>query len=201
MMSHSDNLHLKNQAKERAMLHVWEQMYRAKMRYEPREYAHTFGLTESEVSELEDHFVDVDFPARLVVVNLPPDADLDEAKKAAVRCSSKCYVSEVVVTFELAESGDHPHYNFLFLSNVSWLAESRIRREFAQSFGIDYHHPKIKNIVHVTNLTFDDFNYKVEEYVSKENIWKMDKRSQKCKKPHVGIPKKSKKTILNFVEY
>lgn len=171
-MSKPDKVSLKQLARDRAMLYTWEQMYRHRMRYQPRDYATFFDLSDSEVKEIEDHYKAVDFPARLVVVNLPKDVDLEWAKARAVKCSSKCYMSETVVTFELGESETHPHYNFLFLSTVEWLAKSRIIREFSSSFKVD------QSFVNVTHLTKDDYQ-KTHSYITKEDIWTLDKRTKK----------------------
>lgn len=190
-MTTSDKQNRKNVARDRAIIQVWQDIYRSKMRYQPRRYAQELDLDDDEVREIEDHYSGVDYPARLVVVNLDTDYDIAEAKKIAVRCSSKCYMDEVLVTFETGDIDYHPHYNFLFKSNVEWLADSRLIDEFAGSFKIE------KNFVHVEKLPLGDYNYKCSKYVSKEGLWKLDKRSPQVRKND----KKTQKYSLNFIEY
>jgi len=169
-MSQSDFVRLNTTAKERAVVYVLEQMYRHQMRYQPKDHQEKFDLPDYIVQELEEHYRDVDKTCRLVVVNLSQDYDLSEAKKIAMKCSSKCYVDDCLVTFEMGDSGDHPHYNFLFKSSVEWLARSRLIFEFSRSFKI------AKNFVKVRELSLQDYNYKCADYIKKEGIWSIDKR-------------------------
>lgn len=174
-MSHSQFLvaQLKHDAKCDAIKKVFTEMYRNQMRYEPLKYQSFFGLSDDDVADLKTHYDAVDYSGRLVVVNLPNDVDSMAYHKKAIKASSKVYMSEVLVTFELGENGKHPHYNFLFLKNVEWLAKSRIIANFANTFGI------AQNYVNVTELTYGDFMYEVDTYIQKENLWKLDKRSKK----------------------
>lgn len=171
---------LKQLAKDDAIRQVFRQMYVHKMRYEPRQHKEFFNLTDLDVADLERHFEECQYPARLVVVNLPTTP---ESHKKAIKASSKVFMDEVLVTYELGSEGKHPHYNFLFMKNVEWLALSLIVSGFANTFGV------AKNYIDVTELTIGDYE-RTAKYIEKENLWKLDKRSENSKKQKNKILRK-----------
>lgn len=183
-MAKPDLVSLKTQARERAMLYTFEQMYRHQLRYQPKEFKDSFGIGDDDVAAIKAWQRDCDYTHRLVVVTLPKDVDLLWARTVAIKASSKVYIKNCVVSFELGEDDNNPHYNFLFEKSVEWLARSRIIDEFSKTFKVS------KNFVDVTMLQSDDANTRADEYIRKEEIWIFDKRQKKCGKPHVTSHKK-----------
>jgi len=167
----SDNIMLKIAARDKAYENVFYNIYRHQMRYTPVEYMEKLGLSEGDCEEIQNFNNKEDRQLqklRQVTVGLPEDYfDHPEWYKArAIKVMNKCYIGSCLLTFELGETENHPHYNYLFESNTKWLAKSRIIDEFSRSFQVE------KNYIDVKEKNLSAW-HDIEKYIKKEDIWHM----------------------------
>lgn len=159
----------KNQAAFDAVKWHYTQVYKQKMRYDIRSMQECFGLADFDVEFLEEHWKDTDdYDLYMVTVNLNLDKLMYIGGKVdhhiALKATTKKYINECSVAFEMGKEGTHPHYHFLFTKRVAWLAKSRIIDEFSKTFHIDKNYVDVK----MYNLNQKD---KLIKYIRKEQLW------------------------------
>lgn len=165
------NLTLKVAARDDAYKHMWTQIYKSRMRYEPRVYQESCDLADSDVEEFENFFnkeTESRLPYRYVVVGFPSDSfeEWEEwYQERTKRISKKKYIGKCWWTFELTnkEGEDHPHVNIFFESEVEWLAKSRIIDEFSKVYEVE------KNYVNVDEKP-ENAKKNILKYMQKDSV-------------------------------
>lgn len=144
----------KQVAQDRAVIWQYEQIYRHKMRYDPRSVQDELELTEEDIQDINSYYKqdeESQMTYRAVTVSLSKD-DYEQYPdwydKRARKASQKTYVGLCHYVLEFGDNGqgDHPHYHFVFKSEVKWLAKSRIVDEWSNTFKV------APNFIHVKPL-------------------------------------------------
>lgn len=173
----------RRQARFEAKKHVFREIYRHQMRYEPRIHQQEFALTDDDVSLIESHYAGVDYDGYQVTINTKyvtvdqwEDFEVSVLKLAKKACT-KVYVREPVVSLEvLDKEGNFSHYhlNFLFYKKCEWLAKSRVLQEFYNTFK-----DHVSDIQKVDVKPFNESDFAVlSNYILKENLWVFSKNEK-----------------------
>lgn len=182
-MTHSDKVHMRQMARDRAYIDQWYDIYRHKMRYNTEEVVEELNLDDRDIHEIKllyqrQEANEMDY--RYVVVGFPVEdfyQDPEWYHKRAEKAMKKIYVGLYYYTLEEynKKGENHPHYNFYFKKTVKWLAKSRIIDEFSSTFKV------AKNYVNV-----DEKNKyatsKILSYMQKEDgsiLYTNDKKFKK----------------------
>lgn len=168
---YGNNAVLRHQARDDAYKRMYFDIYRSLMRYDPQESQELLDLSDQDVEFIKLHYKreeESELPVKFVTINLPKEADLDQAQKCLERCLKKVYVGYWSYAFELGKDSSHPHYHVYFVSTVKWLAKSRIIKEWSKVFSIE------PNFVHVKPTSKEQMS-NLEGYISKEKIFKKNK--------------------------
>lgn len=165
-------VHIKAQAKAKAIENVFYNIYRHQMRYEPIQYQDEFGLTDEDVSLILKHNTETEYPLIMITINFKDLADMPTVAgpsgkidhRRAIRASRKIWIKECLVGFELGKEGNHPHYHFLLSKSREWVARSRMVQEFSNTF---------KDTPHSVDIKYYQSGElsKMAKYVMKEDIW------------------------------
>lgn len=148
-------LRRKEVAQDRAVIWMYEQIYRHKMRYDPRAIASELDLNEQDIIDIEKYYKqdeESQMNFRMVTVSLSAEAFEEYSEwyaERARRASQRAFVGKCHYTLEWGDNGEgtHPHYHFVFETAVKWLAKSRIIDEYSKIFQLD------KNFIHVKPIT------------------------------------------------
>lgn len=164
---------LRNIAREKALLYVYEQAYRHKARYQymDKNIQDELGLDPigaELIASLDDNIHKSEAQWKYIVVNLPPDAMFDDTLAITQKYVNKTvYVGQWYISYETGSKDTHPHWNILFKQTNKQLDHSRIRSDIKRIYKVK------ENFINIQSLAKQQVG-KTLEYIKKEKKYYED---------------------------